>query len=455
MITKGAPESLMTHCVSVSPVAQATLDSLFAQGMRVVAVATKTIDTTTISKDDETNLELAGFLTYFDRPRADAGDAIRRLSQLGIAVKIVTGDNGVVARKVCDDIGVHVTGVLTDVEVSAMDDAALANAIPSTTIFSRISPGQKARIITVARGNGADVAFLGDGVNDAAALHAADVGISVDSAVDVAKEAADIVLLDKSLSVLADGIVEGRRIFNNTLKYVLMATSSNFGNMFSAAGASFFLGFLPMLPGQVLLNNLLYDVGQMAIPFDSVDEEVLQRPTAWDMSFVRRFMITFGPVSSLFDFATFWVMLSILHAGNTEFRSGWFIESLATQTLVVYVIRTRRTPFFRSRPSVTMRVLPIAAAVIGALVPFSPLAGRLGFTSLPLRFFFILLGMIIVYLFLVEGAKVWFYARLGHPIAEVLTDAQLTRRHIRRRAHRFVKHEGPGPNSVRSSSYDR
>ena len=173
------------------------------------------------------------------------------------------------------------------------------------------------------------------------------------------------------------------------------------------------------------------------------------------MSFVRRFMITFGPVSSLFDFATFWVMLSILHAGNTEFRSGWFIESLATQTLVVYVIRTRRTPFFRSRPSVTMRVLPIAAAVFGALVPFSPLAGRLGFTSLPLRFFFILLGMIIVYLVLVEGAKVWFYARLGHPVAEVLTDAQLTRRHIRRRAHRFVKHEGPRPNSVRSSSYDR
>jgi Mg2+-importing ATPase len=229
--------------------------------------------------------------------------------------------------------------------------------------------------------------------------------------------------------------------------------------MFSAAGASFFLGFLPMLPGQVLLNNLLYDVGQMAIPFDDVDNEVLLRPTAWDMSFVRRFMVTFGPVSSIFDFATFWVMLSVLHAGNAEFRSGWFIESLATQTLVVFVIRTRRTPFFRSRPALTMRIVPVTAALVGAVIPFSPFADRLGFTSLPLRFFVILLAMIVAYLFLVEGAKVWFYSRLGHPVAETLTDEQVAHRHIRRRAHRFVKHEGPRsnsvrPNSVRSTPYD-
>jgi P-type Mg2+ transporter len=218
-------------------------------------------------------------------------------------------------------------------------------------VFARVSPDQKSRIIKVARRTGADVAFLGDGVNDAVALHAADVGISVEGATDVAKDAADIVLLDKDLGVLADGVTEGRRIFANTLKYVLMATSSNFGNMFSAAGASLFLSFLPMLPSQILLNNLLYDAGQLAIPTDRVDPEVLARPAAWDIGFVRRFMSVFGPVSSIFDFLTFFVTLQLLHASHSEFRSGWFVESLATQTLVVYVIRTRRVPFVRSRPA--------------------------------------------------------------------------------------------------------
>ena len=230
-------------------------------------------------------------------------------------------------------------------------DDDLAAAIPATTIFARVGPDQKSRLIKIARRTGADVAFLGDGVNDAVALHAADVGISVDSATEVAKDAADIVLLDKDLGVLADGVREGRRIFANTLKYVLMATSSNFGNMFSAAGASLFLSFLPMLPSQILLNNLLYDVGQMAIPSDRVDPEAVARPAAWDIGFVRKFMMVFGPVSSIFDFATFFVMLVILNAGHSEFRSGWFVESLATQTLVIFVIRTRRVPFLRSRPS--------------------------------------------------------------------------------------------------------
>ncbi len=455
IVTKGAPESLVPRCVQVPESATETLETLFSQGMRVVAIATKPFAGEMIATTDEADLTLAGFVTFFDRPRSDAGDAIRRLSDLGIAVKIVTGDNGSVARKVCADLGVEVLGMLTDAELAAMDDASLASVIPKTTIFSRISPSQKARIITVARGNGSDVAFLGDGVNDAAALHAADVGISVDSAVDVAKEAADIVLLDKSLAVLAEGIVEGRRIFNNTLKYVLMATSSNFGNMFSAAGASFFLSFLPLLPGQVLLNNLLYDVGQLAIPLDSVDEEVLRRPAAWDISFVRRFMVTFGPVSSLFDFATFWVMLSVLNAGNAEFRSGWFIESLATQTLVVFVIRTRRTPFVRSRPGGAMRWLPLVAAGVGAIVPFSPLAERLGFAGLPARFFVILLAMIAIYLLLVELAKVWFYSHISGPVATGLSSHQLERRHIRRRAIRFVRHDGPGSSALRSKAYDR
>ena len=252
--------------------------------------------------------------------------------------------------------------MLTGEEVDALDDDRLEAAIPTTTVFARISPDQKSRIIKVARRTGKDVAFLGDGVNDAVALHHADVGISVDSGTDVAKDAADVVLLDKDLGVLADGVIEGRRIFNNTMKYVLMATSSNFGNMFSAAGASAFLTFLPMLPSQILLNNLLYNTGQLVIPTDRVDPEALARPAAWDMRFIRRFMSVFGPVSSIFDFLTFWVMLAVLHAGHVEFRTGWFVESIATQTLVIYVIRTRRVPFFKSRPSWPMLVVPTGAA---------------------------------------------------------------------------------------------
>lgn len=443
VVVKGAPEAVLTHCEIVPTSARTVLDQLFTEGMRVVAVATKSTTSSSLTGDTETGLLLRGYLTYFDRPRPDAGAAVRRLADLGVRVKIITGDNGAVARKVCDDIGIPVVNILTGDEIDELDDSTLVSRVDTTTIFARVSPAQKARVIRATRSQGIDVAFLGDGVNDAAALHSADVGISVDSAVDVAKEAADIVLLDKSLSVIADGIVEGRRVFNNTLKYVLMATSSNFGNMFSAAGASLFLGFLPLLPSQVLLNNLLYDLGQMAIPTDRVDEEALRHPTAWDISFVRKFMLTFGPISSLFDFTTFFVMLVILDAGNTEFRSGWFIESLATQTLVVFVIRTRRTPFFRSRPGVLMLSAPIAAAGIGALIPFSPFAARLGFGGLPFRFFAILVAMTVLYLALVEVAKVLFYARLGRPVAPGRSDHELTHRHLHRRAHRFMKHEGP------------
>jgi P-type Mg2+ transporter len=441
LITKGAPEALIARCSNVPEGSLAVLERLFEDGARVVAVATRAAgDLVAPTPADEHDLRLCGFLTFVDRPKADAGAAIEKLHALGIAVKIITGDNGVVASKVCRDIGLEVSGALTGADLERLDDDALAAAIPATTIFSRVGPDQKSRLIKLARRNGVDVAFLGDGVNDAVALHAADVGISVDSATDVAKDAADIVLLDKDLGVLAEGVMEGRRIFANTLKYVLMATSSNFGNMFSAAGASLFLSFLPMLPSQILLNNLLYDVGQMAIPSDRVDAEIVARPAAWDIGFVRRFMAVFGPVSSIFDFMTFFVMLVILNAGHSEFRSGWFIESLATQTLVIFVIRTRRVPFLRSRPSRLMVALPIGCAVLGAILPFSPLANVLGFASLPLAFFLILLGMIVSYLVLVELVKARFYAFEGRPGHERPTHEQRRHRHIRRRARRFVQH---------------
>ena len=310
----------------------------------MIAVASRTAPGLEVPTDaDEEGLSLAGFLVFLDRPKADAAPSLARLAKLGIVVKVITGDSLPVAVKVCTDLGLDGVGALTGDQVDAMDDRELGDGIDRTTVFARVGPETKSRIVRVQRARGADVAFLGDGVNDAVALHHADVGISVDTGTDVAKDAADIILLDKDLAVLADGVVEGRRIFANTIKYVLMTTSSNFGNMFSAAAASAFLSFLPMLPSQILLNNLLYDASQMTIPTDNVDEEMLARPSAWDIRFIRIFMVFFGPLSSIFDFVTFAVMLWVLDAHAAEFRTGWFVESLATQTLVIFVIRTRRT----------------------------------------------------------------------------------------------------------------
>ncbi len=447
IVTKGAPEVVLGRCQGVPDAARPTLKSLFSEGARVVAVATRLAGgVRTLTAEDEQGLELAGFLTFADRPKADAGPSITQLERLGVDVKIITGDNGLVAAKVCSDIGVQCSGVLSGAEVETLDDDELQSAILTTTVFARIGPDQKSRIIKVARRTGKDVAYLGDGVNDAVALHHADVGISVDSGTDVAKDAADVVLLDKDLGVLAEGVMEGRRIFSNTMKYVLMSTSSNFGNMFSAAGASVFLSFLPMLPTQILLNNLLYNAGQLVIPTDHVDPEALARPAAWDMKFIRRFMSVFGPVSSIFDFLTFWVMLCLLHAGHTEFRTGWFVESIATQTLVIYVIRTRRIPFFKSRPSLPMLVVPTGAALVGAVLPYTGLAHLLGFTPLPTTFFLLLFGMVVVYLLLVEAAKTRFYrtphARTPSPPS---SHADRQRRHIRRRASRFIHQSSVAP----------
>ncbi|HTU39511.1 MAG TPA: magnesium-translocating P-type ATPase [Acidimicrobiales bacterium] len=448
LLTKGAPEAVLERCVDVPDDVAQILETLFAGGARVVAVASRSWHhADAIGPLCERRLTLEGFLTFADRPKLDAGPAISRLASLGVEVKIITGDNGLVAKKVCSEIGLDCARILSGDDVDKLDDESLRLAIPETTVFARISPDQKSRIIQVARRAGEDVAFLGDGVNDAVALHHADVGISVDSGTDVAKDAADVVLLDKDLGVLADGVMEGRRIFANTMKYVLMATSSNFGNMFSAAGASAFLSFLPMLPSQILLNNLLYNAGQLVIPTDRVDQEALARPAAWDMRFIGRFMAVFGPVSSIFDFLTFWVMLSILHAGHVEFRTGWFVESIATQTLVIYVIRTRRVPFFRSRPSVPMLLVPTSAALVGAVLPYTGLAHMLGFSPLPLAFFLLLAGMVVVYLFLVELAKLRFYRHRSAPrTSGRRISPRLERREhqFRRVASRFVRHHRAG-----------
>jgi len=441
LITKGAPEVVLDRCAKVPDSARPAMEALFSEGARVVAVAARSAEgMEALTAKDEQGLALVGFLTFADRPKADAGSSIAQLERLGVEVKIITGDNGLVAAKVCSDIGLDCAGVLSGTDVESLDDDHLEAAILTTTVFARISPDQKSRIVKVARRTGKDVAFLGDGVNDAVALHHADVGISVDSGTDVAKDAADVVLLEKDLGVLAEGVMEGRRIFANTMKYVLMSTSSNFGNMFSAAGASVFLSFLPMLPSQILLNNLLYNAGQLVIPTDRVDLETLARPAAWDMKFIRRFMSVFGPVSSIFDFLTFWVMLSLLHAGHTEFRTGWFVESIATQTLVIYVIRTRRVPFFKSRPSLAMLLVPTGAALVGAILPYTGLAQLLGFSPLPTTFFLILFGMVVVYLLLVELAKSRFY-RAPHAQTPRIarTHAERLERGIRRRASRFIR----------------
>ncbi|MEU6371295.1 magnesium-translocating P-type ATPase [Streptomyces sp. NPDC046931] len=435
LITKGAPEAVLACCTEVPQTARQALDAEFAAANRVVAVATRPAPATTaLTAADEHDLHLAGLLVFLDPPKPDAAKALGRLDTLGITVKIVTGDNPAVAAKVCHDLGLSEVGVLTGTDLDAMDDDQLTAAIRHTTVFARVSPEQKARIVRMQRRTGGDVAFLGDGVNDALALHAADVGISVDSATDVAKDAADVILLEKDLGVLADGVAEGRRIFANTIKYVLMGTSSNFGNMFSAAGASLFLSFLPMLPSQILLNNLLYDVSQLAIPTDEVDEEQVRRPAHWDIAFIRRFMVCFGPISSLFDFVTFAVMLAVFHAGPAQFHTGWFVESLATQTLVIFAIRTRRIPFWRSRPSLPLTLTALGVVALGAALPATPLAHVLGFQLLPTGFFAAVAAMVAVYLVLVEIGKRIFYRAAPAPVPP---QPAIGHRHLRRRAARF------------------
>jgi P-type Mg2+ transporter len=446
LIVKGAPEIVLDRCLGVPAEAREVLDDQFAQGSRVIAVATRGADRrSSISAGDERGLTLAGFLTFTDPAKSDAASALARLDALDIEVKVITGDNDRVAAKVSADLGLNVRGTLTGAEVDRLDDGALAAALPRTTIFARVTPEQKSRVIRAQRGLQATVGFLGDGVNDAVALHDADVGISVESAAEVAKDAADIVLLAKDLDILADGVVEGRRIFANTIKYVLMGTSSNFGNVFSAGAASLFLSFLPLLPSQILLNNLLYDVSELTIPTDNVDEEQLRRPSHWDTGLIRRFMLFFGPISSLFDFAMFAILLWGFDAGATLFRSGWFAESLATQSLAIFAIRTRRIPFSRSRPSAALLVSTLTVVAIGIALPFSPLAHLLGLGKLPIGLLVVIAVVLPTYVLLLDVAKRWFYGREAATATRHAPPSSRARRIARRAARWSVRELVPDP----------
>jgi Mg2+-importing ATPase len=389
-------------------------DGLSREGFRVLGIAWKAepADCARCAIGDESELVFAGFAAFEDPPKASAAPALKALAASGVTVKVVTGDNELVTRHVCEELGLAVDGVLTGPEIEGLTDPALEAQAERTTLFCRMVPAQKNRVILALKRRGHVVGYLGDGINDAPSLHSADVAISVDSGVDVAKAAADMILLEEDLGVLHDGILEGRRTFGNIMKYIMMGTSSNFGNMFSMAGAALFLPFLPMLPVQILLNNFLYDLSEVPIPMDSVDEELIRRPRRWDTAFIRNFMLVVGPVSSLFDFLTFYVMLHVFRAHEALFQTGWFIESLATQVLVIFIIRTRGNPF-RSRPSRLLTVTSLSVVALGALIPLTPLAHALGFVPPPPRFFLILAAMVAVYLAGVQGVKVWFYRRFS------------------------------------------
>jgi Mg2+-importing ATPase len=424
LITKGAPESVLPRCASaeldgaavpLDAKTRAAIDDLFhrlsAEGYRALAVAYRQIDVQPgYAVADEHELVFVGFAAFLDPPCEGVAETLAALRTDGIEVKIVTGDNELVTQKICSQVGLDAGAVLLGGDIERMSDPARAAAAERTAVFARVSPIQKNRIVRALHARGHVVGVIGDGINDAPALRSADVGISVVNAVDVAKDAADIILLETRLAVLHDGVVEGRRSFGNIMKYVLMGTSSNFGNMLSMAGASLFLPFLPMLPMQILLNNFLYDVSQVAIPSDRVDRTYMLKPKRWNVGFIRRYMLLIGPLSSIYDFVTFAVMLGVFHASAPLFRTGWFVESLATQTLVIFVIRTADRPW-ASRPSRALAWSVVACAAVGALLPFTPLAPILGFVPLPPLFFGALLVMIVTYLGLVEVVKRWFYRR--------------------------------------------
>ncbi len=427
LIAKGAPESVLSVCREIewrgvrepldAPTrgrCDATFTSLSQDGYRVLGIAYRDVsgeNKTRYSTDDECDLVFLGFAAFLDPPKQSVTATLHALKRDSVEAKVLTGDNEIATRKICEDVGLEVRGVITGDQMELVSDAALPQVVQRHTIFARVSPDQKRRIIAALQHSGHAVGYLGDGINDAPSLRTADVGLSVDSAVDVAREAADLILLRKSLRVVHDGITEGRRSFGNVMKYILMGTSSNFGNMFSMAGASLLLPFLPMLPPQILLNNLMYDLSQVTIPGDHVDVNYLQKPKKWSVALIRRYMIWMGLVSSVFDFLTFGVLLWGFKAGADLFRTGWFIESLATQTLVILVIRTRNAPW-RSKPSRALVTSTLACAAAGFILPFTPLAGLLGFIQPPVSLLAAITLMVVIYLITAEAMKRWLYR--GH-----------------------------------------
>jgi Mg2+-importing ATPase len=399
---------------------QATSRALNEDGFRVIAIAHKPLDIThpPVTVADEVDLVLLGFIAFLDPPKEGVREALLALKKHGVAVKILTGDNDVVTRKICRDVELPVERVLLGRDIEAMSDVQLGDAVDGTQVFAKLSPSQKSRVIEALRAKGHVVGYLGDGINDGPALKAADVGVSVDTAVDIAKESADIILLEKSLLVLDDGVIEGRKVFGNLLKYIRMGASSNFGNMFSVLGASAWLPFLPMAPIQVLTNNLLYDISQTAIPTDEVDPEDLMQPRRWEIGNIARFMVLVGPISSIFDYVTFLVMFYVFKAQTpdqqTLFHTGWFVESLLSQTLIIHIIRTGRMPFFQSRASTPLMATTLGVSAVGMWLPYSPFAASLGLVALPAHYWPILGAIILSYLSLTYVVTRWLRQRFLH-----------------------------------------
>jgi Mg2+-importing ATPase len=429
LLTKGAPEEVFEHSSyfeldgKLSPMEPSLIvglkeeyESLSSDGFRVLALATKELTGKQIcTKTDERELVLRGYVAFLDPPKSTAARALEALHRHGVTVKILTGDNPLISRKICKDVGLAADPMLLGADVEKLSDEELGEAVETTTLFARLSPAHKERVIRMLRVKGHVVGFMGDGINDAPALKAADVGISVDTATDIAKESADLILLEKDLTVLEGGVVEGRKVFANILKYIRMGASSNFGNMFSVLGASAFLPFLPMAPIQVLTNNLLYDFSQVPIPNDAVDDEQVARPRPWNIAEIKRFILFIGPISSIFDYTTFFVMLRVFHCWNpgraSLFQTGWFVESLMTQTLIIHVIRTNKIPFIQSQASRALTFTTLSIMAFGIWLPYSPLASSLGFTHLPTLYWPILVVTMLAYVVLTQLIKVWLLRR--------------------------------------------
>lgn len=429
MVTKGAPEEIFGISLKyydgaaikiltpeILDRAKQVYEDLSNQGLRVLAIAEKEISERKKQYPftEENSLILKGFMAFYDPPKKDVAATLSFMKKHGIEMKILTGDSPLVTKKICSDIGLEVKGIITgqDLDLNRLTDEEIYKKAKDATICARLSPSQKEKIILEMKRNGLVVGYLGDGINDAPSLKAADVGISVDNAVDVAKETADIILMKKGLKELMEGVVEGRKTFGNTMKYLLMGLSSNFGNMFSMIGASLFLPFFPMTAGQILLNNFIYDTSQLSIPSDNVDSEYLKKPKHWDIGFIKKYMLIFGPISSLFDFLTFFVLFGVLHLNQGAFQAGWFIESLATQTLVIYIIRTQKIPFLQSRPSKLLLATTLGAVLLGYILTMRGIGHIFGFNPLPIVALLAIFGMVLIYLIMAELIKQQFYKRV-------------------------------------------